>query len=162
LRGCRRSTKIAGMPSLANRAFVTTLRVHQAIYEHSGGWLGHRLLIRPTLLLRTTGRKTGKRRTNGLVYARDGNRYLVVPSNGGARRPPAWLLNLQAKPDVEFQVGRKRLRATASVIGHDDPDFERVWTHCDDNNGGTFAAYQRKTDREIPVVALTPAPDGSG
>lgn len=144
------------MPSLANRAFVTTLRVHQAIYEASGGWLGHRLIIRRTLLLRTTGRKTGKERTNALVYARDGDRYLVVPSNGGANRPPAWLLNLRAQPDVEIQIGRDRHRATASVIGHDDPEFDRVWTRCDENNGGAYAAYQRKTDREIPVVALTP------
>ena len=64
------------------------LRLHQAIYERTDGRLGHRTIGVPTLLLRTTGRRSGATRTNGLVYARDGDAYLVVASNGGADREP--------------------------------------------------------------------------
>jgi deazaflavin-dependent oxidoreductase (nitroreductase family) len=140
--------------SLSNDLFVLTLRVHQQVYERTGGLVGHRILGRPTLLLHTTGRKSGKSRTNALVYVRDGERYLVVPSNGGHHKPPAWLLNLQAQPAVEIQVGRDRRPGTATVIGADDPDFARVWKLADDHNGGRYTAYQGKTGRPIPVVAL--------
>src|SRR5919106_2284911 len=91
------------------------LRVHERLYVASDGRVGHRMLGVPTLLLHTTGRRSGKARTNGLVYARDGDDYLVVPSNGGADRAPAWLHNLLAHPAVEVQVGRKRRPATARV-----------------------------------------------
>ena len=67
------------------------LRVHEKLYIASGGRVGHKILGVPTLLLHTTGRRSGKERTNGLVYARDGDDYLVVASNGGADRAPAWL-----------------------------------------------------------------------
>lgn len=140
--------------SLSNDLFVLTLRAHQQVYERSGGLLGHRLLGTPSLLLHTTGRRTAKRRTNALVYVRDGDRYLVVPSNGGHDKPPAWLLNLQAQPDVEIQVGRDRRPGTATVIGPEDADFARIWKLADDNNGGRYTVYQRKTARRIPVVAL--------
>jgi deazaflavin-dependent oxidoreductase (nitroreductase family) len=134
--------------------FTQTLRVHQAIYEATGGLIGHRILGKPTLLLHTTGRKSGASRTNALVYARDGDRYLVVASKGGADSPPAWLLNLQANPQIDVQIARNRRPAVATVIAHDDPDFERVFKLADDANDGRYAAYQGKTDREIPVVAL--------
>jgi deazaflavin-dependent oxidoreductase (nitroreductase family) len=114
----------------------------------------------PTLMLRTTGRRSGETRTNSLVYARDGERYLVVPSNGGAPKPPAWLLNLRAKPAVEIQIGRERRPATAAVITDDDPDFERLWRAVNDNNANRYEAYQARTTRQIPVVALTPAGPG--
>jgi deazaflavin-dependent oxidoreductase (nitroreductase family) len=135
--------------------FSTILRIHGNIYEATGGLIGHRLLGKPTLMLRTTGRKSGQERTNSLVYARDGDRYLVVASNGGADRPPAWLLNVQAKPEVDVQIARDRRPAVATVIGHDDPDFERVFKLADEKNDGRYTAYQQKTQREIPVVALT-------
>ena len=88
--------------------FATALRVHQKIYERTDGLVGHRLLRVPTLLLRTTGARSGATRTNALVYARDGDRYLVVSSNGGADRAPAWLHNLRKSPAAEVQIGRKR------------------------------------------------------
>ena len=72
--------------SLRRRAFVAVLAAHAAIYERSGGLIGHRLIGLPTLLLRTTGAKSGQPRVSALVYAKDGDRWLVVPSNGGARR----------------------------------------------------------------------------
>src|ERR687888_974531 len=92
------------------------LRLHQRLYVGSDGRLGHGMLGVPTLLLRTTGRRSGSTRTNALVYARDGDDYLVVPSNGGADQAPAWLHNLKANPEVEVQVGRNRRRGRARVV----------------------------------------------
>jgi F420H(2)-dependent quinone reductase len=133
------------------------LRVHEQIYVRTGGLVGHRMIGVPTLLLRTTGRKTGKTRTNALVYARDGGDYLVVASNGGADRPPAWLHNVRAKPDVEVQVGRTKRPATARIVEPTDPDHQRLWKLVNDNNRDRYEAYQRKTSRPIPVIAVTPA-----
>ena len=143
--------------SFAESAFHTTLRIHQQIYERTDGLIGHRILGgHPALLLRTTGRKSGQTRTNALIYAKDGARYLVVASKGGSDQAPGWLFNLRAQPSVEIQIGRKRHPSTATVIEHDDPDYARVWKLVNDNNGGRYDAYQRQTSRPIPVVALTP------
>src|SRR2546421_8767139 len=103
------------------------LRVHERLYKQTDGRVGHGMLGVPTLLLRTTGRRSGATRTNSLVYARDGEDYLVVPSNGGADRAPAWFHNLKAQPDVEIQIGRERRRATAKIVGPSDEGFERLW-----------------------------------
>ena len=133
------------------------LRVHERIYKATDGRLGHNMIGVPTLLLRTTGRRSGATRTNGLVYARDGDDYLVVASVGGAPKHPAWLHNLRANPDVEIQIGRERKRATARVVERGDPDFDRLWKIVDDNNKGRYTEYQNRTDRQIPVVAITPS-----
>lgn len=111
----------------------------------------------PTLLLRTTGRRTGAIRTNSLVYARDGAEYLVVASNGGADRPPAWLYNLRAQPDVEFQIGRERRRGTARIVEPPAPDYERLWKLVNENNRDRYTAYQQQTSRPIPVIAIAPS-----
>jgi len=142
--------------SLSEALFGGALRVHAFLYERSDGRVGHRLLGVPTLLLRTTGRRSGKPRTNALVYAPDGGRYLVVPSNGGADSAPGWLHNLRAQPSVKIQQGRERRAARAEVIEHEHPDFARLWKAVNDNNAGRYDGYQRRTDRAIPVVALTP------
>jgi deazaflavin-dependent oxidoreductase (nitroreductase family) len=144
--------------SLAESAFHTTLRIHQRLYESTDGLIGHRILGgHPALLLRTTGRKSGQTRTNALIYANDDGRYLVVASKGGSDQAPGWLFNLRAQPDVNVQIGRKRMPAAATVIESDDPDYGRVWKLVNDNNGDRYDAYQRSTTRPIPVVALTPA-----
>lgn len=132
------------------------LRVHQKIYEGSGGLVGHRLLGVPTLLLRTTGARSGATRTNALVYARDGDRYLVVASKGGSAQAPGWLHNLRKDPSAEIQLGRKRHRVTAEILSNDAPDYARVWRIVNDNNAGRYDQYQTQTTRPIPVVALTP------
>ncbi len=142
--------------SLYDTAFRTTLRVHQFLYERTDGLIGHRLLGVATLLLRTTGRRTGQTRTNALNYVEDGGRYIVVASRGGAPAPPAWLLNLQANSEVEVQVARRRIPCTATVLGRDDPEFTRLWQLVNAKNSNRYDAYQRKTDRPIPLVALTP------
>jgi F420H(2)-dependent quinone reductase len=102
------------------------LRVHEKLYKATDGRVGHRLLGGPTLLLGTTGRRSGVPRTNALVYARDSVDYLVVASKGGSDKPPAWLLNLEAKPDVGIQVGRRRQKASAKVLRPSDPDYARL------------------------------------
>jgi deazaflavin-dependent oxidoreductase (nitroreductase family) len=132
------------------------LRVHERIYKATDGRLGHKMIGVPTLLLRTTGRKSGATRTNGLVYAKDGDDYLVVASNGGADKPPAWLFNLEANPDVEVQVGRERQEATAKALRPGDPDYERLWKIVNENNRDRYTAYQKQTDRPIPIVVVTP------
>jgi deazaflavin-dependent oxidoreductase (nitroreductase family) len=132
------------------------LRIHEQIYKKTDGRVGHGMIGVPTLLLRTTGRRSGAIRTNGLVYARDAERYLIVPSNGGADRPPAWLHNLKANPAVEIQIGRERHSGTAEVIEPSDPSYERLWAIVNSNNRDRYTAYQRKTSRPIPVVAVTP------
>jgi deazaflavin-dependent oxidoreductase (nitroreductase family) len=137
--------------------FSTILQVHEKLYEATDGRVGHRLLGVPTLLLRTTGRRSGVIRTNGLVYARDGADYLVVASKGGSDQPPAWLLNLEAKPAVEIQIGRDRQKASTRVVAPSDPDYARLWKIVNDNNGDRYTAYQRETSRPIPVVVITPA-----
>jgi deazaflavin-dependent oxidoreductase (nitroreductase family) len=142
------------------------LKVHDFVYRASGGRVGHRGIGVPCLLLTTTGRRSGERRTVSLVYARDGDRYVVVASNGGNDRPPAWLLNLQAAPDVEVQVGRPSFTARAHVAGPDERP--RLWELVNRNNRGLapllrrgatgrYDVYQRNTEREIAVVVLTPA-----
>jgi deazaflavin-dependent oxidoreductase (nitroreductase family) len=133
------------------------LRLHEQLYKRSDGRIGHRMIGVPTLLLRTTGRRSGATRTNSLVYARDGNDYLVVASNGGSDRPPAWLHNLRANPDVEIQIGRDRLKGAARVVEPPEPDYDRLWRLVNDNNRDRYSAYQRKTARAIPVIVVTPS-----
>jgi deazaflavin-dependent oxidoreductase (nitroreductase family) len=104
-----------------------------------------------TLLLTTTGRKSGEQRTHALIYGRDGDDYLIVASRGGADQPPAWYLNLEADPEVELQVWGDRFKARARTATPEErerlwPIMTAEWPAYDD--------YQRKTDREIPVVIL--------
>ena len=133
------------------------LRIHELLYEKSDGRVGHRMIGVPTLLLRTTGRRSGATRTNGLVYAPDGGSYLVVASNGGAERNPAWLHNLRANPDVEIQIGRDREKGRATIVAPSDPDYGRLWKIVNENNRDRYSAYQQQTERPIPVIVLTPA-----
>jgi deazaflavin-dependent oxidoreductase (nitroreductase family) len=133
------------------------LRVHERIYVMTDGRVGHGMIGVPTLLLRTTGRRSGATRTNGLVYARDGDDYLVVPSNGGADNAPGWLHNVRANPQVEIQIGRDRQRGTARVVEQSDPDFDRLWRIVNENNRDRYYGYQKKTSRQIPVIAIRPA-----
>lgn len=133
------------------------LRIHEELYKRSDGRIGHRTIGVPTLLLRTTGRRSGATRTNALVYARDGDDYLVVASNGGADRPPGWLHNVRAKPEVEIQIVRDRRPGTARIIEPSDPSYDRLWKVVNANNRDRYTAYQKKTTRPIPVIAITPS-----
>ncbi len=150
---------------LATRVGLQLLRLHQALYEITDGRIGHRLLGVPCLLLRTTGRRTGKSRTSALAYARDGEDYLVVGSLGGLDRAPGWLHNVRARPQVGVQVGRARFPAVARVVDRGHPDYDRLWRLVNENNRGRYDRYQGKTTRPIPVVRLSPSnrpPDERG
>jgi F420H(2)-dependent quinone reductase len=138
-------------------AMGQALRLHEWLYEATDGRIGHGMIGVPTLLLRTTGRRSGVTRTNALVYARDGADYLVVASNGGADRDPAWLHNLRADPEVEVQIGRGRHEATSRVLGPSDPDYGRLWKIADEKNRDRYSAYQEQTSRPIPIAVITPS-----
>lgn len=132
------------------------LKVHEQIYKWTGGRLGHHMIGVPTLLLYTTGRRSGVSRVNALVYARDGEDCLLVASKGGSDSPPAWLHNLRANQEVEIQIGRERRKGIARVLEPSDLDYERLWKIVNENNHDRYIAYQRKTSRPIPVVAVRP------
>ena len=138
--------------------FSTILKIHQSIYEATDGRLGHELLGVPTLLLRTTGRKSGQTRTNALIYLDDNGSKVVVASKAGDPKPPAWLLNLQANPEVEYQLNRDRVAATAEVLEKNHPDYDRLWKEHNEHNAGRYDEYQSKTERPIPLVRLVPEP----
>lgn len=110
----------------------------------------------PTLLLRTTGRRTGVGRTNALVYAKDGEDYVVVASNGGEDRSPGWFFNVRDKPEVEIQVAQRKMAGTARVLAPGDQDYERLWRLANEHNHGRYDAYQAGTARPIPLVVLSP------
>jgi deazaflavin-dependent oxidoreductase (nitroreductase family) len=124
---------------------------HVERYRETGGEHGHDWKGTTTLLLTTTGRKSGQPRTTPLIYQPYGDAYLVVASKGGAPQPPAWYLNLLQNPEVEVQVRDDvfRARARAATPG-EKPDMWRTMTAT----WPDYDAYQRKTDREIPVVVL--------
>ncbi len=145
------------LPSwLEQNLLPQVLRVHDTVYRRTNGWVGHRALWIPSLLLHTVGAKTGQPRTAALTYARDGDNYLIVASKGGDPRAPGWYHNLRAHPDVEINVGRKRFGVTARSVLPGDAEYDRLWQTVNKNNGNRYTAYQKKTSRPIPVVVLAP------
>jgi F420H(2)-dependent quinone reductase len=132
------------------------LRVHDVVYRKTNGWIGHRALGIPSLLLHTVGAKTGMARTTSLTYARDGEDYLIVASKGGDPRAPGWYHNLRKNPNVEINVGPRRFGVTARPVLPTDAEYSRLWQIVNKNNSNRYAAYQKKTSRPIPVVVLTP------
>jgi F420H(2)-dependent quinone reductase len=135
---------------------VRALKVHQFVYERSGGRIGHRLAGTRNLLLRTVGARTGQPRTNALSYSRDGRAYVVVASMGGAPRSPAWYHNLRARPDATIQVGTRHVEVRASFVLPGHPDRDRLWELVNRNNFNRYANYQTRTSRPIPIVVLSP------
>ena len=131
------------------------LRAHDTVYRKTNGWIGHRTLWIPSLLLHTVGAKTGKQRTTSLSYARDGEGYLVVASKSGDPRAPGWYHNLRKNPNVEINVGPRRFGVTARSVLPADPEYARLWQIVNKNNSNRYAGYQKKTSRPIPVVVLT-------
>ncbi len=140
---------------LEENLLPTVLRIHDTVYQKTNGWIGHRTLGIPSLLLHTVGAKTGTARTASLTYARDGGDYLIVASKGGDPKAPGWYHNLKANPNVEINVGPKRFSATAKPVLPGDPDYARLWQIVNKNNANRYEAYQKKTSRPIPVVVLT-------
>jgi len=145
------------LPSFFEQSILPqVLRIHDTVYRKTNGWIGHRTLFIPSLLLHTVGAKTGQARTTSLTYARDGDDYLVVASKGGDPKAPGWYHNLRKNPNVEINVGPRRFGVTARPVLPDDPDYSRLWQIVNKNNGNRYAGYQKKTSRPIPVVVLAP------
>ncbi|HZU80891.1 MAG TPA: nitroreductase/quinone reductase family protein [Acidimicrobiales bacterium] len=137
-----------------NRRFT---KFHTAVYGRSGGWLGHRMTGPVTsLLLESTGRRTGLPRAVALAYSRDGDDLLVVASNFGGDRPPAWLANVRARPEVTVRVGHRHLPVTAEVVLPGEEDYDRLFAVADRGTRGRYSRYVTMTDRPIPIVRLRP------
>jgi deazaflavin-dependent oxidoreductase (nitroreductase family) len=142
------------------------LRLHQLVYRLSRGFVGRHVAGRPALLLTTRGRRSGVDRTVALIYARRDGARIVVASNGGSDHHPGWYLNISADPQVQVQIGRKRMAATAHVAAGEER--ATLWALVNRKNRGLawlvhpgakgrYDVYQRYAGREIPVVVLTPA-----
>lgn len=128
-----------------NRNLVADMRANKG-KPTSGPFLGREVLI-----LGTKGAKSGEARETPLVYTRDGDRYVIVASKGGAPTNPAWYHNLRTHPEVTVEVGEEKFKARAKVV--DGDDYERLYQHHAGINPG-FHDYRKRTTRKIPVVVL--------
>jgi deazaflavin-dependent oxidoreductase (nitroreductase family) len=147
----RRALKLVGESGL----WKVINAVHTRLYRLTGGRLGHQAAGLASLLLTTTGRRSGAARTVALTYVPDGGDYVVVASNGGADRHPAWWLNLQSVPRATVQVGADVVPIVARAA---DPDERRrLWPKLTAANP-FYTRYEELTARAIPVVILRPAP----
>jgi deazaflavin-dependent oxidoreductase (nitroreductase family) len=123
-------------------------------YRATGGRVGGKFLRgAPVILVTTTGRKTGRPRTVPLIYLEDGDDLVVVASKGGMRHHPAWYRNLEANPDVEVEIGSDKRQMRARRASDEEkaefwPRLTKIYRDYDD--------YQARTDRNIPVVILSP------
>ena len=127
-----------------NAAIIEEFRTNE-------GRVGGQFAGAPMLLLTTTGRKSGQRRTNPMMYLADGDRLLVFASKGGAPTNPDWYRNLVADPHVTVEVGTDKYEAHAIVVSGEERD--RLYAEQSRRYPG-FGEYQRNTSRVIPVVAL--------
>ena len=124
---------------------------HVKRYRETDGAEGHEWQGATVLILTTTGRRSGASQSTPLIYGRDGDDYVVVASKGGADEHPAWYLNLVAQPEVDVQVLGDRFRARARVATAEEKP--RLWQSALER-WPAYADYQRRTEREIPVVVL--------
>ena len=145
----------AGRPYAGPPAAVFRLvsAAHTFLYRLTGGKLGGRIGKGPVLLLETTGRTSGKRRTTPLLYVADGDRLVIIASKGGAPRHPDWWLNLERNPRTQVQVGRRRMTVEAEEVT--GPERERLWARLLEIYP-SYQDYQRRTARQIPVIVLQP------
>ena len=127
---------------------------HVAAYRETGGETGYLWNGVPTLLLTVTGRQSGQARTSALIFGQDGDDFLVVASMGGAPTHPQWYKNLLATPSAEIQVKAEVTPVVARTATADEKPrlweiMREVWPNYD--------TYQERTEREIPVVILSPS-----
>ncbi len=123
-------------------------------FRANAGKVGGNFAGRTLLLLHTKGAKTGEGRVNPVAYVRDGDKLVVIASKGGSPTNPDWYYNLVANPDVHVEVGTEEFDAQASVTA-DERERRRLYDKMIQMMPG-FADYERKTDRVIPVITLTP------
>jgi deazaflavin-dependent oxidoreductase (nitroreductase family) len=128
-----------------NQQLIQDLRAHGG-EATTGPFVG-----RPVLILTTRGAKSGQPRENPLVYTRDGDRYVVIASKGGASSNPGWYHNLVTTPDVTLEILGEKFPARARPA--DGEEYDRLYRNQAELMPA-FAEYQRKTSRKIPVVIL--------
>ena len=125
---------------------------HVRVYRETAGERGYHWRGTTILLLTTTGRSSGELRTTPLIHRTDGDRWVVIASKGGAPTNPAWYENLKADPRATIEVKGEEIPVLAAAASGEERTrlwslLAEAWPAYDD--------YQRKTDREIPVVVLT-------
>ena len=125
---------------------------HNYIYIFSDGRIGKFLSNRPCLILHTTGAKTNLERKNVLVFLKEDRDVCIVASKGGSDTNPGWYHNLKKYPKCVIQIGRKKFNAVAREIHGDEKD--EWWIKMDYLNKGGYDAYQKRTERQIPVLIL--------
>ena len=126
---------------------------HAGVYRATGGKLFGRMGKSPILLLNTVGRKSGKKRTSPLLYAMDGEDFVIIASKGGASAHPAWYLNLMANPEATVEIEDREVRVRAEEA--DSEEKSRLWQKMVEMYPA-YDAYQEKTEREIPLLILHP------
>lgn len=134
-------------------------RVHALTYRATRGRLGPRLAGVDVLLLTTIGNRSGRQRTVPLLHLRDGTDHIVVASYGGRPHHPDWYVNLQARPEAEVQLAGRRFPVATSTLASGE---RRVWWRRAVAEWPDFTVYQARTEREIPLVRLSPIPTDSG
>jgi len=139
------------MNSVSRWALRAFIGAHRLLYELSDGRVGGRMGAQRILLLTTTGRKSGALRTVPLVFFEDGERLVLVASNGGAARDPFWWRNLQSKPEALVQIDGEKRRMRARLASLEER--ARLWPRVKRENP-SYAEYETRTSREIPVVLL--------
>jgi deazaflavin-dependent oxidoreductase (nitroreductase family) len=128
-------------------------RLNVPLYRVTRGRLGGRIGRAPVLLLTTTGRRSGQARTAPVLYMRDADRFVVIGSNAGNVKTPAWALNLTANPDARVEVGARRQAVRARIAeGEERAD---LWRRMNEQYAG-FDDYRARTNREIRVFVLEP------
>lgn len=140
----------SGIQRFAARSYP---KVHIFLYRLTNGSLGGKFGERAFLLLTTTGRKSGREQTTPLFYFPDGERFIVIASNGGAATHPQWWLNLRVRPEAKVQLGQRNIAVTARQA--EGAERQQLWSTIT-AKFSNFLDYQKKTTREIPVVILTP------
>jgi len=139
---------------LKDGAFKLVTGIHRALFRATNGRVLGRAGGMPVVLLTTTGRRSGKQRHTMLAApVADDERIVVVASYGGDDRHPAWFLNLRADPDVHVTVAGRNRAMRARIA--DDVEKDELWPQVVDAYRG-YAAYQRRTERDIPLVILAP------
>jgi F420H(2)-dependent quinone reductase len=128
-------------------------KLNVPLYRASRGRLFGRIGRAPVLLLTTTGRRSGEPRTAPVLYLADGERMVVIGSNAGNERPPAWSLNLQSNPDADVEIRGARRKVRARVA--EGEEREELWRRMNDQYGG-FDRYSARTPRDIPLFVLEP------
>jgi len=131
--------------------------VHRFVIVSSRGRLGTNLLDHPILLLRTVGHRTGKPRTQPLMYLREADGYLVAASFGGHDQDPVWLTNVRASPRAVITVEGRDVPVLATIARPEER--ERLWPRFL-SLSAAYGKYQRSTNRKIPIVKLSPGTTG--